>query len=321
MDPIFGTMRFTFDNPNLLEGIPLLPPLLGLFAFSRVLEMVQEGVVAFKPPKTKLFDFRSSIPSLSALLGLAKTYFRSAAVGTFVGILPGAGGDIAGWMAYGQEKKASKTPERFGKGAIEGLVAAETANSAVTGGAMLPLLALGIPGSAAAALIYAGIMVQGLAPGLELFSKHQDLVYALIAGLFLANVMCLLCCLFLRSLIARMLGLTPNYILTIIITITSIIGAFTIQNNMFHVYVMLGFGILGFFMSKLRYPLAPMVLGIILGSMVEKGLQESFMIFDENPWMIFAGNRGYSIFLVLLLIGILFSPLMYRMYRSAKASK
>ncbi len=318
MDPIYGTFRFTFENPNLIEGIPLLPPLLGLFAFSRVLEMVQEGEVHFVPPRTRLFDFKESLPAPYAIVKLMKTYFRAASVGTFVGILPGAGGDIAAWMAYGQEKKASDNPEKFGKGAIEGLVAAETANSAVTGGAMLPLLTLGIPGSAATALIYAGIMVQGLAPGLELFSKHRDLVYALIAGLFLANTMTLVCCLFLRSLIARLLGHTPNYILTIVITLTSIIGAYTIQNNMFHVFVMLAFGVLGFFMTKLKYPLAPMVLGIILGSMVEKGLQESLMIFDTNPWMIFSGNRGYSLVLVGLLLLILFSPYLLSVYKKRK---
>ena len=313
LDAIYGTARFTFDNPNLIDGIPLLPPLLGLFAFSRVLEMIQEGGMSITSTKMKLFDVRTYIPSGRGLLNLRKTFARSATIGTFVGILPGAGADIAAWAAYGQEKRVSKTPEKFGKGAIEGLVAAETANSAVTGGSMLPLLTLGIPGSASAALMYAGITVQGIGPGLELFSRYKTLVYALISGLFLANLMTLVCCLFFRNLIARLLSLTPNYLITTVITITSIIGAYTIQNNMFHVYMMLIFGALGFIMSKLGYPLAPLVLGIILGPMVENGLMQSLDIFDTNPWMIFFGNRGISAILVGLLMIILLSPLFVRL--------
>jgi putative tricarboxylic transport membrane protein len=318
IDAIYGTPRFTFGNPNLIDGIPLLPPLLGLFAFSRVLEMIQESVLSFTTTKLKLFDVRTYIPSLNSLLGLRKTFMRSAIIGTFVGILPGAGADIAAWVAYGQEKRASKTPEKFGTGAIEGLVAAETANSAVTGGSMLPLLALGIPGSASAALMYAGITVQGIGPGLELFTRYKDLVYALICGFFLANIMTLVCCLLFRNLIAHLLTLTPNYILTTVITITSIIGAYTIQNNMFHVYLMLLFGALGYILSKLGYPLAPLVLGIILGPMAENGLLQSLDIFDTNPWMIFFGNRGISAIFVCILMIILLSPLFVRIIKAKR---
>jgi putative tricarboxylic transport membrane protein len=315
LDQMFGELRFTFNNPNLVSGIPLLPPLLGLFAFSRILEMIEESMPSVTFPKIKIFDFKHLFPSVSILRGMVKTFFRASSIGTFIGILPGAGGNLAAWMAYGEEKRASKTPERFGKGAIEGLVAAETANSAVTGGALVPLLTLGIPGSPSAAMLYTGITVQGLAPGLELFTRHGKLVYGLISGLFLANIMTLFCCLFLRGMIARLLNFTPYYLLTVIITITSIIGAYTIQNNMFHVYVMLLFGAIGYFMTKLQYPLAPMVLGIILGPMIEHGLRTSLAIFNDNRWMIFWGKKGISSIMVGLLILIFIIPAIKRIIK------
>lgn len=304
IDLTYGFVRFTFDNPNLLEGIPLLPILLGLFAISRTLEMVQEGIFNLKLSKTKLFDLE--LPSLSVITGLKKTFFRASIIGTFIGILPGAGANIAGWMAYGEEKRSSKNSEKFGKGAIEGLAAAETANSAVTGGAMLPLLCLGIPGSPTTAVMYAGITVQGLAPGLDLFSKYSDLVYALIVGLFIANLATLIIGLFLRTMISRLLGMTPGHILTVAISVASILGAYSIENNMFHVYTMLFFGAMGFALKKIHVPVAPIVLGVILGPMMEVGLRQSLDLFGTNYWMIFTGNRGISIIFVLLLIFILF---------------
>lgn len=274
--PIDGYKRFTFGIPQLDAGFALLPVLLGLFAVSEVLRYAQNAPsdVEGKAPSFRLQGFfgisremfRASLPNFA----------RSSLIGVGVGLLPGIGSGTSNFLAYMAARSASKEPESFGKGNPQGVVASESANNAGVGAAMVPLVALGIPGDAVTALLLGGFMIHGLQPGPMLFTANADLVYAIFTSFFIAAVGMLILEYFGIRLFIRILAVPKNYLLSLVM-VMCILGSFAANNRMFDVYTLLGFGALGYGMARFNYPFAPLVLGFILGPMVEQNLRSALM--------------------------------------------
>lgn len=284
MSPIDGTLRYTFGNHQFDGGFQLLPVLVGLYAVAEVLSVAE----AQGPPQivVRPYTMRGFGLSFAEFKGQFVNIIRSAMIGTGVGILPGIGGGISNMIAYTAAKKYSSYPEKFGTGVVDGVVASETANNAVTGGALIPLLTVGIPGDAATALLLAAMLIQGVTPGPLMFRSSLDIVYAIFMLMIIANF---------AMVVFEMLGLRlylkllkiPRYILMPIIMVLCTIGSFSTNNRMFDVWAILVFAIIGYLLQKFRYPIAPLVLGFILGPIVEINLRRSLMI----------ANGDYSIFI------------------------
>ncbi|WP_432357060.1 tripartite tricarboxylate transporter permease [Sporosarcina sp. UB5] len=282
MDPITGINRFTFDNANLLNGIGVVPALVGLFAISEVLSRL-EG---------KSEQLRSKIGNSS--IGLKATevkrnwfnLLRSSAIGTFVGIIPATGSGVASFVAYNEWKRTAKDKSSFGKGNIDGIAATESANNAVTGGALVPLLTLGIPGDVITAVMLGALMIQGLTPGPMLFTTNGDIVYGIFIALILANIFMLVLGLGASKVFPKILKI-PEQILMPAIVVLCVLGSYSIANSTFDVLIMLVFGLLGYLMLKVGLPLAPMLLALILAPILETNFRRS-MLLSQNDLSIFA---------------------------------
>lgn len=275
MAPITAFPRFTFGISELDGGISLLPALIGLFAIAQILEEAETGNSDSKP-KIANYKIRGFGFSMKEFAEQTGNFFRSAAIGTGIGILPGLGGAICNVVAYGAAQKQSKHPEKFGTGIVDGLVASETSNNASTGGALVPLMTLGIPGDNTTAIILAGFLIHGITPGPLLFDTNGVLVYGIFAALVVANI----CMLFAEfggmRLFVRILSV-PKHILLPVVAILCVIGAYGLNNRAFDVWTMLFFGILGFVMKKAALPSTPLLLGFILGPIVEIELRRGLM--------------------------------------------
>lgn len=275
MAPITAFPRFTFGWAELDGGIALLPALIGLFAVSQVLEEA-ESRDSSQAPATANFNLRQMGFSLRAGFGHFGNWLRSSVIGTAIGILPGLGGSVCNLLAYGAAKKYSKHPEKFGTGVTEGLVASESSNNASTGGALVPLMTLGIPGDNTAAILLAGFMIHGITPGPMLFETQGLLVYGIFTALVIANlVMVVGLFSFMRGFV-RLLSV-PKHILLPLIMMLCVIGAYGINNRLFDVGCMLLFGLIGWLMKKASIPVTPLLLGFILGPIIEVNLRRGLM--------------------------------------------
>lgn len=273
--PISAFNRYTFGIDELFTGFSLLPVLVGLFAVSQVLAAAfdKNRIDAEKAVLTKL----DKVPfSLRDLKGQTKNIMVSAGIGTGIGILPGLGASICNIIAYSVVKKMSKYPEKFGTGIPDGIVASETSNNASTGGAMVPLMTLGIPGDNATAIILGGFIIHGITPGPMLFMRHGDLAYAVFAALIFANLVMIVGEFLGIKLFTKVL-LVPRHILLAIVMVFCTIGAYGTNSQVFDVITMLIFGLLGFGLSRLKFPLAPVILGYILGPIIETNLRRGLM--------------------------------------------
>jgi len=309
VDVMTAYPRFTFDQMNLENGISLIPAMIGLFSISQVL--IQAEDIGKKKADAEVGALRGTLfPTRSEWRGMSKTIGRSSLIGLIVGVLPGAGGDVASWVAYNEAKRGSKNPDTFGKGEIEGLAAAETANNAVTGGAMIPLLTLGIPGSAATAVMLGGLYIHGLQPGHDLFTQHASVVYAVIIGLVLANILMGIFGLALARHVVKVASI-PFAILAPIIIVLSVVGSYAINNNLFDVYVMAAFGAIGYFMRKTGFSTAAIVLAMILGAMAESGYRQALIMSKGDVWGYYFG-RPLSMALLALIVFALLSPLLVK---------
>jgi len=319
MDSFVGHARYTFHIAYMQTGIQLIVALIGLFSISQVLTLVSSDNVAIVDEEM-IRNLKPAKFTPKDICRYPVTYFRSSIIGTIVGIIPGAGGSIAAFLGYNEAKRASKTPELFGTGLREGVGASESANNAVSGGSLIPMLTLGIPGSTACAVMLGGMMVHGLLPGNDLFTVQANIIYPVMAGMLFSNLAFMLIgitCAKYFAYIARV----PIYILTPIIVVFCTVGAFAISNSMIDVYVMILFGVLGFFLIRFEFDVTPVVLGLILGSIAEGGLGRAILINGGVPGTI--KNLFTSpICLVLLAISLvsLFAPLL-REYHSNKAKK
>jgi len=301
LDPLTGTARFTFGSLHLMSGINLIPVIIGLFAISEVLKRCQEGDIQLssKSFKIRIFDW----PVLRQIRG---TIARSSIIGTSIGILPGIGASTAAMVAYSETVRWSKDRKRFGRGAPEGVAAPEAANNAAAMGALVPLFALGIPGSGTTAIILGAFIMHGLTPGPTFMSGNTDLIYAVFVGLMLVNVMILVFSKPFIAVLSKLLDV-PYSALGPIIVICCIVGTYSVQNAMMDVWLMLGFGLAGFLLEKIGFPLVSIILGVVLGPIAESELRRSlamsrgdFSIFLERP--ISAILLGLAIILVSLTV-------------------
>lgn len=283
-----GATRFTFGFSQLTGGFSLLPALIGLFAVSQVLDA---ALCANKKEEVVVQDYHMHGfgITMKEFIGQIPNAFRSALIGTGIGILPGLGGGICNIISYTVAKNRSAYPEKFGTGIIDGLVASETSNNASTGGAMVPLMTLGVPGDNTTAILLAGFTLHGIVPGPLLFSSSSDLVYAVFAAIIVANVFMLVVEFFGLNIFARVLTIPKNILLPMVM-VFCLIGAYGNNNRIFDIWTMLFFGVIGFIMNKVSLPTAPLLLGFILASTLEdnllNGLQRTngdFLPFLTSP--------------------------------------
>jgi putative tricarboxylic transport membrane protein len=279
MAPIDAASRFTFGSTQLAAGLDLLPMLIGMFALSEILNTAETSRIAtdmtirnIDLKKTKGFGF-----SWAEFKAQNLNFWRSSAIGLGIGILPGIGGSTSNLISYSVAKNQSKTPEKFGTGIPDGVVATETANSATCGGCMVPLLTLGIPGDMVTAMLLGGLMIHGITPGPLLFTEQQVFVYGIFAAMIVASFFMLFQAFYGLRFFIWLLR-TPKYILMPIIFVLCIVGAFGLNNRMFDAYLGVAFGLVGYFFLKFKLPVAPFIMGFILGPMVETFLRRGLML-------------------------------------------
>jgi putative tricarboxylic transport membrane protein len=306
LDAVSGTKRYAFTI-DLFEGIPLIPLLIGLFAISEVLvtmeELAQDNVVYQK--------ISGSLPTLREYLHCHMAMVRGTVIGFIIGIVPGAGKAVASFIAYSEEKRASKHPELFGTGVLEGVAAPEAANNSVVSGALVPLLTLGIPGSAAAAVLIGAFTIHGLQPGPLLFVKEPGLMYGLFASLLAGNIVMLAMGLLGTQIWAKVL-LVPKNVLTPIVLAITLFAGYAESNSLFSIWLALIFGVIGYILRKFEFPVAPTVLAMVLGRMIEVSFRRS-MILSEGSLSIFVVR---PIALAMFLLAIL--SIGFQIYRDWK---
>lgn len=316
IDATSATMRFTFGTTYLIGGVQFVALLIGLFAFSQCLVTAEESMKEYKREKRKKLD--QILPSKSDIKRTSPTILMCSIIGTIIGAIPGTGGDIASWIGYNESKRWSKHPEEFGHGAPEGIAAPEAANNAVSGGAMIPLLTLGIPGDSVTAIMLGALMMQGITPGPLLFSTQTVDVYSIIISLFMANVfMCLLGYGAIR--IFSKISLVPMKWLNPIVFVFCVVGTYAINNNIYDVFLMIGAGIVGYFLIKLDFCMPPIILGLILGGTVEENLRRTLVLSDGS----FSIFLSHPIALVLLAIAAisLLSPIFLNLWKKRSTNK
>ncbi len=318
MDPVSGSPRFTFGIFQLIGGIPFLPHLIGLFAISEFLIQIEKRIEKGKldlvvPRPSHPDDDRVTWPEFRANI---RTILRSTLIGIGIGALPGSGSSISAFVSYGAAKNASPNPEQYGKGSLTGVFAAETGNNAVTGGALIPLLTLGIPGDPITAIMLGAFLVHGLTPGPDLFVQSPTIVYAIFVGLIVANVMHFFIALLGVKLFTRVLSMSRAYLFPIVLVIC-MAGAFTTNSNVFDVYIMLFFGVLGWGMKKLSFPIPPLVMGYILGTLLETSLVQLLII--SRGSLIPLVTRPISLgFILLTLFFIVWSTILQRRQKKSQ---
>ena len=298
-DPVNGALRLTFGSVHLLSGFDFLIAVIGLFGIGEILLTMEEGL-AFKGASAKI-NLRVVLETWRELPRYWATSMRSAIVGCFMGIVPG-GATPASFMAYGVAQRFSRHRARFGQGEVEGVVAPETAAHAAGTSALLPMLTLGVPGSPTAAVLLGGLLIWGLQPGPLLFVEQKDFVWGLIASIYLGNIAGLIVVLTCVPLFAAILRI-PFAVIAPIIMVVCAIGAYTVKTNLFDVWMMLVFGVIGYVFKKLNYPLAPLVLAIVLGDRAEASFRQSMLISQGDLSVFFAnGLVGSMTGLALLLL-------------------
>jgi putative tricarboxylic transport membrane protein len=292
VDNISGNTRFTFGIGQLWGGISMIPAMVGLFAVSELLVKIYSGpsskeieAIAYKKENLPVKDFFSHIMLL----------IKSSTIGSFIGAVPGTGASIAAFMSYNTARQSSKTPELFGTGHIEGILAPESANNAVTGSAMIPLLTLGIPGDTVTAILIGALMMQGIVPGPRLFVEQQGWVYSIMIGLFFVNIfMFIQGKIFIKGFVQ--ITRVSQEILIPVLLVLCVIGAFASNNTVTDVYIMIIFGLFGYFLRRFEFPLTPMVIALVLGPLAEENLRRA-LILSEGDFTTFFVRPISAIFL------------------------
>ena len=299
LDPVTATSRLCVGFIELQNGIPLMAVGIGMLALSEVLIQMEEHTVAPRDAISLVRDAKKEdrTVSLREFKGSLKTILRSSAIGTGVGALPGIGATIAAFLGYGAAKRASKTPEKFGKGALEGVAAAEAANNAVVGANLIPLFTLGIPGNVAAAILIGAFMIHGVTPGPLMFQEHGRLIYGIYGALLIANGLNLAIGNFGLRFFAMVMR-APKQIIYPIITICCVTGAYMADNSLFAVSLMIIFAILGYFMKKLDFSFVTFIIGFVLGPILELSLRQTMILSKNNPMILIQ----HPISLILLIL-------------------
>lgn len=318
VDVLTGYPRFTFGSSFLESGVSLVPALIGLFSLSQVMIQIErnsEKVESNGAKESKGFKGKI-LPTKSEFKMISPTIIRSSGIGVVAGMLPGAGGDIGSWIGYNEAKRFSKNRDKIGTGHIEGVAAPEAANNAVTGGALIPLLTLGIPGSSTTAVLLGGLTIQGLIPGHTLFTEHANITYSVIIGFLIANILMGIIGLTAARLFIKA-SQAPMVILSPIIVILCVVGSYAINNNILDVWIMLIFGLMGYFLRKTGFHPAPIIIGMILGPIAESGLRQSLVLSKGNVITYFL-SRPASITLIILIILAFISPLFVNYFKNKK---
>ncbi len=308
MDGTTGSARFTFDNINLYSGISYTVALIGMFSLPQAISLAEQAHLPLPPtnplgarvlPRWK--EFRRLLPNI----------FRSGSIGVVVGIIPGSGGETASWFAYNEAKRWAKDKSGFGKGEPAGIAAPEAANNAVVGGALVPTIALGIPGSSTTAVLLGGLMVHGILPGPTLLTEHGDITYTLIWAVVLANIPLFLIGLGITRLCVLVTRI-PKIIIAVSIAVLGIVGSLAINNNLFDVWLMLGFGLIGYIFERGGIPIAPMVIGLVLGMLLDSSLAQSLLI-GYGEWSVFLKSPIALGLLILAALSVLQATPLFRL--------
>lgn len=306
LDPFAGMVRFGFGSRNLIDGFELIPFYMGIFALSQVLYIIYKQIrrsdIDINKIITKVSMFNEYVRCLPTIL-------LGAIIGIFVGAMPGAGASIACWIGYNEAKRWSRHPEKFGKGALEGIAAPEAANNAVTGGALVPLLSLGIPGSNSTAIMLGVLIIHGLRPGPLLFVTNPEIPYSIFISMFVSNIFMIFVGLFFIKILIKIVNV-PVAIMNAFIIAIIFVGAFSVNNSMFDVLAVLIFGLLGLIMKIYDYPVTATALGFVLGYLVETNFRRALTL-SRGSWAIFIQN---PISLVLITISII--SVVYAIYRN-----
>ena len=304
LDGFTGEERYTFGVTKLMDGISLIPALIGLFAMASVFTDVEESLQKLNPIK-----FSYEMPKISVLLGLWKVYLHSSILGALIGVLPGAGATIASFICYNEARRFSKEKELYGKGSLEGVAAPECGNNAVVGGALIPLLTLGIPGSATASILIGALMLHNIQPGPMLFQTNPDMVYGIFAALVVSSLFQLFFGLVGVPLWIKVIS-APKALMLAMIAVLSVVGSYGYSNNIVDVWIMLGFGVFGYVLNKIDFPINPIILALVLGGILEENFRRALMV-SNGDYMIFVSHPISVGLLVVAAISLL-SPLFLR---------
>ncbi|WRP07818.1 tripartite tricarboxylate transporter permease [Rossellomorea aquimaris] len=315
IDQQTGTQRFTFGNPGLLEGIDFLIIALGLFALSEVCQLIisrNENTLKGKSAVGSLKLEKQELKEMAGPIG------RHSVLGFILGVLPGAGATIASFLSYISEKRLSKDPSSFGKGNIKGLAAPETSNNAATSGAFVPLLTLGIPGSGTTAVLLGALLVVGVQPGPLMLQDHPDVFWGVIASMYIGNLFLLILNLPLIPVLAKILYI-PKQLLIALIIVFCLIGVYAVSFNTFHLYLLVGFGVLGYLLKMFKFPAPPFILAFILGGMMEQSFRQAMTISNGSYSVFFQSNITIGLLIVSFLSLVL--PTILGLTRRGKATE
>ena len=305
LDKMVPVGRFTMGLPDLLVGVALLPVVIGLFALTEL--FWQAGEERDAVPKSEPIHYRRVLDFVPMVRQVGfKLFAKSAGIGAFVGALPGAGAAMSAFLAYTEAKRSSPHPEAFGTGIPEGIVAPETANNAMTGGAFVPMLAFGIPGDAVTAVILGGLIIQGLTPGPQLLRDNAELMAPLFAGYFLAYALVLVIGLGLLPLFARLASVDRIYLFATIAS-TSLVAAYASERTAFAMYLTVAIGILGFVLRRFGYPLVPILLGLLLGAPLETNFRRALIVSENGVWIFLTSPISAVLLVASALLAIYFA--------------
>ena len=312
-DLLTSVKRFTFESPHLYDGIGFVPVMIGVFGISELIAQASR----LNEKRERVTMDAIKLPSKEDYRRVWKTILRSSGIGTFIGVLPAEGATVASMIGYNEAKRWSKKPEEFGKGSPEGIAGSEAANNSATGGAMVPTLALGIPGSPTAAVILAGLLVHGLRPGPTMFTDQAEFAYAIFWSMLFVNLLFLLVGLYGARAFARV-TLIPVTVLWPCVFVFSIVGAYALDQSMFDVWIAIAAGILGYFMRMYGFSVVPLAIGLILGGMLEQRLGQSMVMLDEKWWLML--SRPISLFFFILTVLALFGRPVFQLINLTKAT-
>ena len=319
VDSMYGQERLTFGQPFLQDGLEFLLVMVGAYGLGEVLTRLSEGYPSEGEvdPDMKKRRFVTAFPRLSEMLGMRGSFVRGTATGVVVGLVPGAGATVSSFVAYGMERQYGKNGNQLGKGAPEGVIAAKSAATASVGGALVPLLTMGIPGSGATAIILAAFLLHGIQPGPQVFASSSALIYTVFAAVFVAVVgMCILGYFAIKPL-TKVLD-APEAVVSAFVVMFCFVGAFAARNNTSDLYVIAAFGLIGFLFERFKFPIAPLVLGTILGPLAEDNFMTTMVSFN-NDWTVFFTRPISLIILAVAAIGV-FYPAIRSTYAKRKTS-
>jgi putative tricarboxylic transport membrane protein len=312
-DGVTDVLRFDFGTTVLQGGITLVPLTVGLFGLAEIMRSIEKK----ESGEATVAPLGNIMPKAKELLGLWKTILRGSTLGALIGAIPAAGSAIAVAVSYAQEQRLSPRSKEFGTGVPEGIAGPESANNACVGGALIPMMTLGIPGDTMTAVLMGALLIHGLRPGPLMFADRPEFVAVVYVALFLALVFTLIFgFLLVRQFVTLMR--TPKNILLIVIVLLCVVGAFAIRNNLSDIYIMISFGVIGYIMYKLDIPVAPLAFGLILGPILEENIRRS-LILNDGSWSIFA-ERPIALIMLLLSVGALVYPIASQWIRARRTS-